>query len=153
LKKNFPRTPLLVPRTTELSKDVDPHLDQGLIVDPLTVVTMGLAAPEPIALGQPLSEGLYPGVSSNPSTIKHQHPKINHENGGDEISYRFSAGMHKQRTRMPMAACITEGKNTYFAPSTVVPRWENNRNGTFCVHYFRKAYNASEKAKILKFLW
>ena len=37
----------------------------------LTVVTMGLAVPEPDALGQPLSEGLYPGVGSNPSTIVH----------------------------------------------------------------------------------
>ena len=35
-KKKIPRTPLLVPRIIELSKDVDPHLDQGLIVDPLT---------------------------------------------------------------------------------------------------------------------
>jgi hypothetical protein len=37
----------------------------------MTVVTMGLVVPEPDALGQPLSEGFYPGVSSNPSTIKH----------------------------------------------------------------------------------
>ena len=53
-EKNYPRTPLLVPRIIELSKDADPHLDQGLIVDPLTVVTMGLFVPEPVALGQPL---------------------------------------------------------------------------------------------------
>ncbi len=71
---------------------------------------MCLGVPEPVALGQPLSEGFYLGVSSNPSTIKHQHPKTNHESGGEEISYRLSAGMHKQRTRMPMAACTTEGK-------------------------------------------
>ncbi len=32
---------------------------------------MGPAVPEPDALGQPLSEGFYPGVDSNPSTIKH----------------------------------------------------------------------------------
>ncbi len=57
-KKNFPRTPLLVPRIIELSKDANPHLDLGLIIDPLTVVTMGLAVPELVALGQPLSEGL-----------------------------------------------------------------------------------------------
>jgi hypothetical protein len=43
-------------------------------------------------------------------------------------------------------------KNTYFGPSMVIPGWENNQNGTFCVHYFRKAYKASEKAKNLKFL-
>jgi hypothetical protein len=36
-KKKFSRTPLIVPRIIELSKDVDPHLDQGLILDPLTV--------------------------------------------------------------------------------------------------------------------
>ena len=36
-KKNFPRTPLLVPRIIELSKDADPHLDRGLIVDPLKI--------------------------------------------------------------------------------------------------------------------
>ena len=68
-KKNFPRTPLLVPRIIELSKDADPHLDHGLILDPLTLVTMGLVVPELDALGQPLSEGFYPGVSSNPSTM------------------------------------------------------------------------------------
>ena len=47
---------------------------------------MGLGVPEPDTLGQPLSEGFYPGVSSNPSTIKHQHPKANHESGGEKIS-------------------------------------------------------------------
>jgi hypothetical protein len=36
-KNTFPRTPLLVPRIIELAKDADPHLDQGLILDPLTV--------------------------------------------------------------------------------------------------------------------
>ena len=109
-KRKFPRTPLLVPRIIELSKDVDPHLDHALILDPLTVVTMGLAAPELDALGQPFNAGFYPEVSSNPSTIKHQHPKPNHESGGEEISYIFSAWVHKQRTRMPMAACTIEGK-------------------------------------------
>ena len=82
----------------------------------MTVVTMGLAIPEPDAVGQP-PKGFYPGVSSNPSTIKHQHPKTNHESGGEEISYRFSAGMHNQRTRMPMVACTTEGKiSTSYRP-------------------------------------
>ncbi len=71
---------------------------------------MGLVVPEPDALGQPQSEGFYPGVGSNPSTMNHRYPKTNHESGGEEISYRFSAGVHKQRTRMPMAACTTEGK-------------------------------------------
>ena len=52
---------------------------------------------------------------------------------------------------MPMVACTTEEKNTYFVPSTVIPGWENNQDGTLCVHYFRKAYNASEKVKFLKF--
>ncbi len=36
---------------------------------------MGPVVPEPDALGQPLSEGFYPRVSSNPSTIKHHQPK------------------------------------------------------------------------------
>ncbi len=36
-KNTFPRIPLHVPRIIELSKDADPHLDQGLIVYPLTV--------------------------------------------------------------------------------------------------------------------
>ena len=31
---------------------------------------MGPAVPEPDALGQPLSEGFYPGVGSNPSTMR-----------------------------------------------------------------------------------
>ena len=35
-KKKFSRTPLIVPRIIELSKDANPHLDQGLIFDPLT---------------------------------------------------------------------------------------------------------------------
>jgi hypothetical protein len=54
----------------ELSKDVDPRLDQGLILDPLTV-TMGLVVLELDALGQPFNAGFYPRVNSNPSTIKH----------------------------------------------------------------------------------
>jgi hypothetical protein len=33
-KRKFPRTPLLVPRILEISKDVDPHLDKGLILGP-----------------------------------------------------------------------------------------------------------------------
>ena len=41
----------LVPRIIELSKDVDPHLDRGLILDPLTVVTMGLDVLEHDVLG------------------------------------------------------------------------------------------------------
>ena len=50
------------------------------------------------------------GVCSNSSPIKHQHPKANHAGGGEEESYRFSAGMQKQSLRMPMAARTTEGK-------------------------------------------
>ena len=50
------------------------------------------------------------GVCSNPSPIKHQHPKPNHAGGGEEESYRFTAGMQKQSSRMPMAARTTEGK-------------------------------------------
>ena len=38
--KKFSRTPLIVPRIIEPSKDVDPQLDQR--VAPLTVITMGL---------------------------------------------------------------------------------------------------------------
>jgi len=36
--------------------DVDPHLDHGLILDPPTVVTMGLVVLEPDALGQTFSK-------------------------------------------------------------------------------------------------
>ena len=36
-KKKSSRAPLIVPRIIELPKDADPHLDQGLILDPLTV--------------------------------------------------------------------------------------------------------------------
>ncbi len=43
-------------------------------------------------------------------TYKNQHPKPNHARGGEEESYRFSAGVHKQSLCMPMAARITEGK-------------------------------------------
>ncbi len=71
---------------------------------------MGLVVLEHDALGHPFNDGFYPGVSSNPSTIKHQHPKPNHESGGEEISCIFSAWVHKQRTCMPMASCTTEGK-------------------------------------------
>ena len=70
---------------------------------------MGVVVPEPDAIGQP-PKGFYPRVGSNPSTIKHQHPKANHESGGEEISYRFSARVHKQRTRMSMATFTIERK-------------------------------------------
>ena len=50
------------------------------------------------------------GVCSNSSRIKHQHPKPNHASCGKEESYRFSAGVHKQRFCMQMAARTTEGK-------------------------------------------
>jgi len=82
-KRKFSRTPLLVPRAIELYKIVDPHLDQGLILDLLIVVTMDQVVPEPDALGPPFNACFYPGVSSNPSTIKHHHPKPNHESGGE----------------------------------------------------------------------
>ena len=49
-------------------------------------------------------------VCSNSSPIKHRHPKPNHASGGEEESYRFSAGVHKQHSYMPMAARTTEGK-------------------------------------------
>jgi hypothetical protein len=52
-KKKFSRTPSIVPRIIELSKDADPHLDQGLILNPLTVVTMDPVVHEPKALGGP----------------------------------------------------------------------------------------------------
>jgi hypothetical protein len=44
---------------------------------------MGLAVSELDALGQPFNAGFYSGVSSNPSTIKYQHPKPNHEGDGE----------------------------------------------------------------------
>ena len=47
------------------------------------------------------------GVCSNSSPIKHQHPKPNHASDGEEELYIFSAGMHKQRSYMPMAARTT----------------------------------------------
>ena len=39
--KKFSRTTLIVPRIIDQSKDTHPHLDQGLILDPLKIVTMG----------------------------------------------------------------------------------------------------------------
>ena len=66
-KKKFSRTPLIVPRIIELSKDVDPHLDQR--VAPLTAITMDLVVLELEALGGPT--GTWRGAGSNPSNIKY----------------------------------------------------------------------------------
>jgi hypothetical protein len=58
------------------------------------------------------------GVCPNSSLIKHEkHPKPNHASGGQEESYRFSAGVHKQSLRMPMAARTREGRiRTLYRP-------------------------------------
>jgi hypothetical protein len=108
-KNKLSRTPLLVPRIIDHSKDANPHLDQN---NPLTVITMDLEVAPLVVLepapGDP--EITRTGVCSNSSLIKHQHPKPNHTSGGEEESYRFSARVHKQRSYMPMAARTTEGK-------------------------------------------
>ena len=107
--RKLSRTPIVVPRIIEYSKDADPHLDQN---NPLTVITMDLED-APLAVLEPVPgapEITRTGVCSNPSPIKHQHPKPNHAGGGEEESYRFTAGMQKQSSRMPMAARTTEGK-------------------------------------------
>jgi hypothetical protein len=49
--KNSSRTPLIVPRIIDQSKDVDPHRDQR--VAPLIVITINLVVFEPKALGGP----------------------------------------------------------------------------------------------------
>jgi hypothetical protein len=92
---------------------------------------MDLVVPEPDALGQPFNADFYPGVGSNPSSIKHHHPKPNHESGEEEISYRFSAGLHKQRTRMPMAAFTTEEKRR----TSYRPRLSPDGKITKIVHF------------------
>jgi hypothetical protein len=103
---------------------------------------MDPAVPEPEALGGPT--GTPPRVGSNPSNIKYKQPIPNHFSGGKESTFRFSAGVHKQRPCMPVATRTTEGKITYVVPSPVVSRWENKKNGTFCAHYFVEARNAPE---------
>ena len=80
---------------------------------------MGPVVPEPKALGG--HTGTWPGVGSNPSNIKYQQPKPNHFSDGKESTFRFSAGVHKQRTCMPMASRTTEVKNTYVVKSPVIP--------------------------------
>jgi len=73
---------------------------------------MDLAVPEPEALGGPT--GTWPRVGSNLSNIKYQQPKPYHYSGGEESTFRFSAGMHKQRPCMPMASRTIEEKNISF---------------------------------------
>jgi hypothetical protein len=85
-KKKFSRTPLIVPRIIDHSKDANPHLDQN---NPLTIINMDLEvapldAPELIP-GAP--EITQTGVCSNSYLIKHQHPKSNPASGGEEESY------------------------------------------------------------------
>jgi hypothetical protein len=54
------------------------------------------------------------GVCSKSSPIKHQHPKTNHDSGEEEESYKFFAGVHKQRLCMPMATRTTRKiRNSY----------------------------------------
>ena len=142
IRKNS-RTPLTVPRIIEHSKDADPHLDQS---NPLTVITMDLenaplAFPEP-APGVP--KGTRTGVSSNPSTIQYQNPKPNHSAGGEEVPYRFSAGIHKHRPRMPVAACTTEGKiRTSYRPQ-ISPNGDLSR----MVHYVYTISSRRAKPRI-----
>ena len=63
---------------------------------------MDLVVPELEGLCGPT--GSWHEEGSNPSNIKYQQPKSNHFSGGKESTYRFSAGMHKQRPCMPMVA-------------------------------------------------
>jgi hypothetical protein len=65
--------------------------------------------PESEALGVP-NTGPWPKVDSTLSNIKLQHLKPNHCSGGEESTFRFSAGIHKHRKRMPMATRTTKGK-------------------------------------------
>jgi hypothetical protein len=114
------RTPLIIPRIIDHSKDVDPQLDQSnpLTVKPMDLEAASLDVPEPVA-GAP--EITRTGVCSNSSPIKHQHPKPNHASGGEVESYRFSAWVHKQRVYMPMAARTIEGKiRTSYRPKSTL---------------------------------
>ena len=79
-KKKFSSTPFIATRIIELFKDVDPNLDQRAV--PLTIITMDLIVLEPETLGGPTRTS--PGVSSNPSNIKYQQPKLNNCSGGKE---------------------------------------------------------------------
>jgi hypothetical protein len=94
--KKISRTPLIVPRIIDHSKDANPHLDQN---NPLTVKTMDLeVAPLDVPKLVPgAPEITRTGVCSNSSPIKNQHPKPKHASGGEEESYRCCAGVHKQR--------------------------------------------------------
>ena len=107
-KRIFSRTPLLVTRIKELSKDDDPHLDQS---DPLTVINMDPRNPESEALGVSNTEP-WPEVGSNPSIIKLQHPKPNHCSGGEESTFRFPQG---------------------FISSVSVCRWQREQQKEKCV--------------------
>jgi hypothetical protein len=84
-------------------------------VAPLVVPELGPEAPEKTRTG----------VCSNSSPIKHhQHPKPNHVSGGEEGSFRFSAGVHKKSLRMPMAVRTTKGKiRTSYRPR-LSPDWK-----------------------------
>ena len=108
--RKLSRTPIVVSRIIEYSKDDDPHLDQS---NPLIVVSMDLED-APLAVLEPVPgapEITRTGVCSNSSPIRRSHhPKPNHARGGEEESYRFSAGVQKQSLCMPTAAQITEGK-------------------------------------------
>jgi hypothetical protein len=106
-KRKISRTPIVIPRIIDHFKDANPHLDQ---VNSLTVITMDLEV-APLAVSEPVPgapEITQTEVCSNFSPIKHQkHPKPNHASGGEEESYIFSARVHKQSLRMPMAARTT----------------------------------------------
>jgi len=92
-KIKLSRTPLIVPSIIDHSKDDNPHLDQDNI---LTVITMDLEV-APLVVFEPvpgLPEITRTGVCSYSSPIKHHHLKLTHVKGGEEESYRFSAGVH-----------------------------------------------------------
>ena len=89
-------------------------------------MTMDLVVREPAYLGG--ATGTRAGVSSNSSNIKNQQPKPNHYSGGKESTYRFSAGVHKQRPCMPMATRTTKGKirtsyRPQLSPDGKIKKW------------------------------
>jgi len=90
--------------------------------------------PEYEALGLP-NTGPWPKVGSNLSNIQLQHPKPNHCNGGEESMFRFSAGIHKQRKRMPMSARTKEGKTRTSYRPKLAPNGTKTKMVQFiCVH-------------------
>jgi len=114
------------------------------------VITMGLVVPKPESLGGPT--GTLTEVCSNPSIIKYKQSKPYHFRDGEESTYIFSIGVHKQRPCMPMAPRTTKEKiRTSYRPQ-LSPYGKITKMLHFCVHYFVKAYNAPKNDKILKIM-